>query len=79
MPGDVDLREFLSSTGPVIAPSANPSGEPPAETAEEAEAYFHDDVDFLVDAGRRTGAPSTVARIEGGKWKVLREGAVILN
>ena len=72
VPDDAELREFLSSSGPIIAPSANPSGLPPATTVEEADAYFHDDADFLVDGGRLSGVPSTVARIVDGKWDVLR-------
>ncbi len=79
VPDDAELREFLSSSGPIIAPSANPSGLPPATTVEEADAYFHDDADFLVDGGRLSGVPSTVARIVDGKWDVLRRGEVILE
>lgn len=79
VPAEKDLHMFLAAAGPVIAPSANPSGDPPAETAEEAEAYFHDNIDFLVDGGRVAGEPSTVALIEDGKWRVLRKGAVILG
>lgn len=79
VPDDAQLRNFLSSAGPIIAPSANPAGERPAETVEEANVYFHNDIDFLVDGGRLSGAPSTVARIVDGKWDVLRQGVVILE
>jgi len=79
VPDDADLRRFLSSAGPIIAPSANPAGKPPAETVEEAEAYFGGHIDFFVDGGRLSGTPSTVARIVDGKWDVLRRGAVILD
>ncbi|NTV55516.1 MAG: threonylcarbamoyl-AMP synthase [Candidatus Moranbacteria bacterium] len=75
VPDDLELRVFLASAGPVIAPSANPAGERPAETADEARLYFSDMTDFLVDGGRCSGEPSTVARLgDDGRWNVLRPG-----
>ncbi|NTW15645.1 MAG: threonylcarbamoyl-AMP synthase [Candidatus Moranbacteria bacterium] len=76
VPEDPALHDFLVSAGPIIAPSANPSGLPPATTADEAEAYFGEDIDFLVDGGTLRNAPSTIARLEGGRWTVLRQGAI---
>ena len=40
VPNDLDLRQFLAATGPLIAPSANPQGQPPARTIAEAQDYF---------------------------------------
>jgi L-threonylcarbamoyladenylate synthase len=75
VPDDSGLRTFLTSAGPVIAPSANPVGERPAETADEATRYFFDLTDFLVDGGRCSGEPSTVVRLgDDGCWGVLRPG-----
>ncbi|HAC55921.1 TPA: hypothetical protein DCF80_00325 [Candidatus Saccharibacteria bacterium] len=51
VPADQDLRELLQQTGPLIAPSANPEGEPPAQTIEGAKHYFGDMVDMYVDGG----------------------------
>lgn len=51
VPADEGLRELLRQTGPLIAPSANPEGAPPARTISEAKAYFGDDVDIYVDGG----------------------------
>lgn len=79
IPDDADLHVFLAETGPVIAPSANPAGERPAETAGEAEGYFGESADFVVDGGRRSGEPSTVARMTEGGWEILRQGPVILT
>ncbi|HWQ60604.1 MAG TPA: L-threonylcarbamoyladenylate synthase [Candidatus Fimivivens sp.] len=76
VPKDDALHEFLVKAGPVIAPSANRAGEKPAVTAAEAEAYFGDHIDFVVDGGILGGVPSTVARIEQGEWVVLRQGSV---
>lgn len=51
VPTDEDLRGFLVRTGPLIAPSANPQGLPPARTVDEAVAYFGDAVDCYADGG----------------------------
>lgn len=45
------LKEVIAVTGPVIAPSANPEGLPPAMTIDEAKAYFTDFVDLYIDGG----------------------------
>ncbi len=45
------LKEVISETGPLIAPSANPESLPPARTIAEARAYFGDAVDLYVDDG----------------------------
>lgn len=49
IPVDAQLRELLSQTGPLVAPSANPEGLPSASTIAEARAYFHDQVDCYLD------------------------------
>jgi L-threonylcarbamoyladenylate synthase len=51
VPASQELRDFLSRTGPLIAPSANPQGLPPARTVDEARAYFGDAVDVYADGG----------------------------
>lgn len=45
------LVQVLRESGPIIAPSANPQGEKPAKTIDEAIAYFGDGVDLYVDGG----------------------------
>jgi L-threonylcarbamoyladenylate synthase len=45
------LKRVVQAVGPVIAPSANPEGLPPARTIEEAKAYFGDAVDVYIDGG----------------------------
>ncbi len=76
VPEKSDLRELLRNVGPLIAPSANPQGMPPAKTIEEAEEYFGSDADFYVDAGTLDSEPSTVVKIENGKLVIVRQGAV---
>ena len=70
------LRKLLQETGPLIAPSANFEGEPPALTIRAAKKYFGENVDFYADAGRLASKPSTLIKVEKGNVIVLREGAV---
>ncbi len=48
---DPFLRQVIETVGPVIAPSANPEGLPPARTIQQARAYFGDTVGCYVDGG----------------------------
>lgn len=73
MPDDSVLRDFISKTGPLIAPSANPEGDPPAMTIDEAVRYFGEDVDFYVDGGMVTDdAPSKLYRLQEKGMERLR-------
>lgn len=63
--------------GPVVSSSANLSGQPPAETAEEVVRYFGNQLDLVLDGGpRRGGQPSTLVDCSGARPKLLRRGAV---
>ncbi|MDP3989238.1 MAG: L-threonylcarbamoyladenylate synthase [bacterium] len=75
VPDDADLRELLSKTGPLVAPSANPPGLPPATTAYWAEQYFKNSVDYYFDGGYISGQPSTVAVLGERNLTIVREGA----
>lgn len=80
IPGNLELRKFLETTGPLLTSSANQPGEPPANTVDEARGYFGDQVDFYIDGGDLSGnKPSTVIRIVDDAIEVLREGAVKIN
>jgi L-threonylcarbamoyladenylate synthase len=74
IPKDARLRKFLQESGPLIAPSANPEGLPPATTAEEAKAYFGSSVDFYEDGGKRTGEPSTIITFDKNNRVVIVRG-----
>jgi len=74
LPDDSQLTELLKQTGPLVAPSANPEGEPVAEDIETAKRYFGDDVDFYIDGGTLTGQPSTVIELRDGKAVIRRQG-----
>ncbi|HLN18823.1 MAG TPA: L-threonylcarbamoyladenylate synthase, partial [Patescibacteria group bacterium] len=47
-PDKQNLLNLLRKTGPLAAPSANISGEPPAENIKKAVIYFQNRVDFYV-------------------------------
>jgi L-threonylcarbamoyladenylate synthase len=60
---------------PVVAPSANLSGQPPAVTGAEAAAQFDGQVSVILDGGRcRYQQSSTVVRIWAKGLEMLREG-----
>ncbi len=73
VPDSPDLINLLSQTGPLLAPSANPEGNPPATTIAAAQQYFGAQVHSYVDAGRLERPPSRLVRLRGdGSVEVLR-------
>lgn len=67
------LIDVLRESGPVIAPSANPQGQSPANNIAEAFAYFGDAVDLYVDGGEvETAEASHVYRLTGNGLERLR-------
>jgi protein-tyrosine phosphatase len=63
--------------GPFVLSSANPTGAPPATTAPAVVEALGEDVAVVLDDGPTPlGRPSTVVRVDGGAWSVLREGPV---
>jgi len=75
-PDKKNLIEILEQTGPLIAPSANPQGFPPAKNIDEAKKYFDEKVDFYIDEGELVSAPSTLVKIIGDDIQVIRQGTV---
>jgi len=74
MPRPPALRDLLLKVGPLIAPSANPEGLPPAQTILEAKDYFGDSVDLYLDGGTLSGEASKIIRLTSdGTESVLRE------
>jgi protein-tyrosine phosphatase len=62
---------------PVVAPSANPSGEKPPVTAREVSSYLDGKIDMILDGGKcRYSKSSTVVKIRKNSISILREGAV---
>ena len=73
LPNKKSLIEILKKTGPLVAPSANPSGLQPAMTIKEAKEYFGDNVDFYLAGGKLKSEPSTLIKINKiGEIEVLR-------
>jgi len=66
IPASIFLRKVISKTGPLVAPSANFEGEPPAVSIEEAEEYFGDRVDFYFDKGEQDKPPSIILELKRG-------------
>lgn len=72
---DPFLRSVIEAVGPVIAPSANPEGLPPARTIIEAKNYFKDKVDCYIDGGevpKTTPASQIIEILEDGATRVIR-------
>lgn len=61
--------------GPVVSSSANLSGQPPAETAEEVVRVFGNQLDLVLDGGARRGnVPSTLVDVSETRPRLLRRG-----
>jgi len=76
---DCDVsRRMLALVGAVVAaPSANVSGEPPALSAAAVLAAFDGRIAAVLDGGpARIGLASAVVRVRGGRFEMLRHGAV---
>jgi L-threonylcarbamoyladenylate synthase len=74
LPSSQSLRTLLIETGPLIAPSANPEGQAPAQNITEAKKYFGDLVDFYLDGGEIHGKASKVIKLhKDGSIHILRE------
>ena len=62
---------------PLTATSANPSGQAPARTVEEAKNFFAGKIDLFIDGGElisKTG--STVVEIRDNSLAIVREGEI---
>lgn len=79
LPSFPRLKCLLAKVGPLVAPSANWEGCPPATNIAEAKEYFGDKIDFYVDCGTKKSLPSTLIEIRKNKIKILRYGEARLN
>jgi protein-tyrosine phosphatase len=71
------LAVLAELAGPLLLTSANRSGEPDAVSGDAATRGLGEAVDLIIDDGpTRFGRPSSVIRISGERWEMLREGAV---
>jgi len=79
MPNDEELLSLLRSTGPLVSTSANPSGQPPAQSVSEARQYFADKLDYYEDGGEIFSEPSTLVNLLNDIPIVLRQGSTALK
>jgi L-threonylcarbamoyladenylate synthase len=71
------IKEFIDAFGkPLVAPSANWEGYPPAKDVFQAFSYFGGGVSIYYNGGVLKGSPSTLVRVDKGKIEVLRKGAL---
>jgi tRNA threonylcarbamoyl adenosine modification protein (Sua5/YciO/YrdC/YwlC family) len=71
----LDVLRMLA--GPLTLSSANRAGMPEAVTASQVIETFGDQLDMVLDDGPcRFGQPSSVVRVNCGRWEVLRAGVV---
>ena len=65
------------SGAPIVAPSANLSGEKPPKTAGEVAAYLGGKIDIILDGGATDiGIESTVLDVTAVPFTILRQGAI---
>jgi L-threonylcarbamoyladenylate synthase len=73
LPNKKSLINILKKTGPLVAPSANPEGLPPAINLKEAKKYFGENIDFYLAGGTVKGKPSKLVKIIGRNIVVIRK------
>jgi L-threonylcarbamoyladenylate synthase len=72
--------DVLKQTGPMAVSSANRTGQPPATTADEAQAQLADAVSVYLDGGTcADNIPSTILDLTGTIPTLLRAGAVSVD
>jgi L-threonylcarbamoyladenylate synthase len=81
LPNDENVRALVRLCGGALtATSANLSGSPAAQSAEEVEGYFPIGVDLIINGGEvEATEPSTVLDLSQLEARVIREGAVSLK
>ena len=71
---------LLAKTGPMAVTSANLSGQPSPDTAEEVMKQLNGRIPLILDGGRTPGGtPSTLVDCTSREPKILREGPVSLQ
>jgi L-threonylcarbamoyladenylate synthase len=78
VPASPLARGLVREAGvPLLVPSANLSGQPPATTAEEVLRQFPTELDLIIDGGPAEGGiASTVVQVVDDRLEILREGAI---
>lgn len=80
MPHDARALALLKQTGPLAVSSANTTGDPAAQTIEQAEEMLGGRVSVYLDGGpSSTAIPSTILDATGSTPRILRQGAITLE
>lgn len=61
---------------PLLVPSANPNGLPPATNSESVYSYFHEEIEAIIDGKIDSNIPSTVIKIDENEVTYIREGNI---
>lgn len=73
----VAMAMLKAAETPIVAPSANPSGEPAPTNADQVRAYFDGKIEMILDAGEtELGIASTVVDVTGDEMRILRLGCI---
>lgn len=73
----VALALIRAAGTPIVAPSANISGQPPPTTAEEVISYLDGRIEIVLDAGQTNlGIASTVVDATQTPVRIIRQGSI---
>ena len=76
----LDVTKLIELVGkPLLVPSANISGEPPALNSDEVKKIFGNNIEYIVEGSAKIGQATTVADFTGDKIIILREGPITLQ
>lgn len=83
VPDDQLALDLLTMTGPLAVSSANRTGQPAAQSAQEAREQLAESVEVYLEGGFRPigaseGLPSTIVDATGLRLRVVREGVITL-
>lgn len=68
------LATLIKNVGPILAPSANPEGLPPAKNINQAIDYFGEQISVYVDGGQITqDNPSRIVSLADNNFKIIRD------
>lgn len=80
VPRENTCLQLLEAVGVLAVTSANLTGEPPATSVAQAQAYFGDEVACYVDAGTALiGESSTIVDATQIPWRIVRTGPISAN
>jgi len=78
LPDDDSVRALVRLCGGALTgTSANLSGRPPAESAQQVQGFFGESIDLVIDSGTtQTSQASTVLDVSRPVPKIIREGVI---